>query len=103
MIRRLTDHEGEPGAACAELDPAEADRIFFPQYASRGLPAAARLLCGNCLVRNECALLALEAEEDEQPDHIFGIYGGFTAGERRRLLADRRNRRLTRSSSSGVP
>ncbi|OAR22048.1 hypothetical protein A8W25_30025 [Streptomyces sp. ERV7] len=61
------------GAACTKADP----EVFFD-----GTPGAievAKQICGGCPVRARCLRLALERGE------AFGIFGGLTADERRRL------------------
>ena len=60
-------------ALCAETDPDE----FFPDKGSN--PRAAKRVCGSCEVRAECLAYALEHGER------FGIWGGLSERERRRL------------------
>lgn len=61
-------------AACASADPEE----WFPE---RGEPAAlAKRICNRCPVREECLEYALAAGEK------YGIWGGTTERERRRLV-----------------
>jgi WhiB family redox-sensing transcriptional regulator len=58
---------------CATADP----ELFFPR---RGADtSAARSLCRACPVRDECLDYALETRQK------FGIWGGMTEGQRRRL------------------
>lgn len=85
------------GAACATLDPLEADAVFFPgKRHGRPLLAgdpstrAAVQLCATCIARYDCALMALEAEQDTPSAHRFGIFGGLTPTERARLARQRR-------------
>ncbi|WP_329377469.1 WhiB family transcriptional regulator [Streptomyces sp. NBC_01351] len=68
-------------AACRDADP----DLFFPA-AHAGAEqerrvAAAKELCRGCPIRRRCLTHALEVSESE------GIWGGFTARERRRLRA----------------
>jgi WhiB family transcriptional regulator, redox-sensing transcriptional regulator len=66
-------------AACADADP----DIFFPE---RGKPTApAKAICAVCPVRVECLEYALDASEK------FGVWGGTSEKERRRLRRDRRD------------
>lgn len=63
-------------AACAETDP----EAFFP-YADQndGTVRAAKAVCNGCEVRAECLRYALEVDEP------YGIWGGLTPKERKRL------------------
>ena len=63
---------------CREIPPA----VFFP---SDGVGVeAARRICANCPVKEPCLEYALATREKE------GVWGGFTARERRRLVRQRR-------------
>lgn len=56
--------------------------VFYPQ---RGVPtASARALCKECPVKAECLSYALENDER------FGIWGGLSERERRKLQRERR-------------
>jgi WhiB family redox-sensing transcriptional regulator len=68
-------------ARCVEVDP----EIFFPERG--GSSKAARAVCSECSVRQECLLYALTNREQ------FGIWGGTSERERRRLrrMAPSRN------------
>lgn len=77
-------------AACAGLDPAEADRLFFRS------PKSGRLLCRGCPVREECLEYALDQGDDDDSD---GVYGGTTKGERARIRYQRASRALTREDA----
>lgn len=63
----------QASARCTEVDP----EIFFPERG--GSSKAARAVCGECSVRQECLLYALANREQ------FGIWGGTSERERRRL------------------
>lgn len=69
-------------ARCTEVDP----EIFFPERG--GSSRAARAVCADCEVRLECLEYALNNKEQ------FGIWGGTSERERRRLRKDRTLRRL---------
>ena len=60
-------------ALCAQTDP----EAFFPEKG--GSPREAKKVCRGCEVRLECLEYALERDER------FGIYGGLSERERRRL------------------
>ena len=60
-------------ALCAETDP----EAFFPEKG--GSTREAKRICAQCEVRVECLEYALESDER------FGIWGGLSERERRRL------------------
>ena len=60
-------------ALCAQTDP----ELFFPEKG--GSTREAKRICRSCTVRAECLDYALAHDER------FGIYGGFSERERRRL------------------
>ncbi|MGQ0481988.1 MAG: WhiB family transcriptional regulator [Pseudonocardia sp.] len=62
-------------ALCRETDP----DVFFPDKGYS--PRDARRVCAGCEVRSECLADALARR-----DVRFGVLGGLTPGERRRLL-----------------
>ena len=59
--------------ACAETDP----EIFFPEKGESNRPA--KQVCRGCFVREQCLEDALERDER------FGIWGGLSERERRRM------------------
>src|SRR6202034_4009303 len=63
-------------ALCAQTDP----EAFFPEKG--GSTREAKRICMGCEVRDECLEYALEHDER------FGIWGGLSARERRRLKRD---------------
>jgi len=65
-------------ALCAETDP----EAFFPDKG--GSTREAKLVCRGCSVRGECLEYALANEER------FGIWGGLSERERRRVRLQRR-------------
>ena len=65
-------------ALCAQTDP---DAFFVDKG---GSPRAAKRVCRSCEVRAECLEHALEHDER------FGIWGGLSERERRRLKVERR-------------
>jgi WhiB family transcriptional regulator, redox-sensing transcriptional regulator len=75
--------EPDPGgnwrkqALCAETDP----EAFFPEKG--GSPREAKKICQRCGVRAACLANALERDER------FGIWGGLSERERRRLKTDK--------------
>jgi WhiB family redox-sensing transcriptional regulator len=60
-------------ALCAQTDP----EAFFPEKG--GSTREAKRVCGRCDVRNDCLEYALAHDER------FGIWGGLSERERRRL------------------
>jgi WhiB family transcriptional regulator, redox-sensing transcriptional regulator len=60
-------------ALCAQTDP----EAFFPEKG--GSTRDAKRICGSCDVRGECLDYALENDER------FGIWGGLSERERRKL------------------
>ncbi|MBK5228106.1 MAG: WhiB family transcriptional regulator [Actinobacteria bacterium] len=73
-------------ARCHEVEP----EIFFPERG--GSSKAARSVCSQCTVREECLEYALNNKEQ------FGIWGGTSERERRRLRRERAMRRLRTAS-----
>lgn len=71
--------EWKQHGSCRELDP----ELWYPERAdgTRGDTRAAKQTCGWCPVRLECLVYALERREP------YGIWGGMTAPERRKILA----------------
>jgi WhiB family transcriptional regulator, redox-sensing transcriptional regulator len=65
-------------ALCAETDP----EAFFPEKG--GSTREAKRVCGGCAVRDECLEYALGNDER------FGIWGGLSERERRRIRLQRR-------------
>lgn len=66
-------------AACAETDP----EAFFP---AKGAPTApAKAVCARCFVRQDCLAYALANPELTS----FGIWGGTSERQRRRLRKER--------------
>lgn len=80
-------------AACADLHPAEADRLFFNDQPGNGQALAvleAKRLCLTCPVRTDCLTEATNVEDW----YRYGIWGGLTSNER----AGRGPRRRARAS-----
>ena len=68
-----TNDAWRAAALCAQTDP----EVFFPEKG--GSTREAEKVCGSCEVRAECLEHALEHDER------FGIWGGMSVRERRRL------------------
>ena len=77
LVQGDLDDDGELSwqgdALCAQTDP----EAFFPEKG--GSTRDAKKVCGACMVRSECLEYALENDER------FGIWGGMSERERRRL------------------
>ena len=76
-------------AACRDSEP----NLFFPVGTTGpalDLIEEAKEICGECSVREECLMYALETNQEA------GVWGGYAEDERRRLrkrwLAERRRR-----------
>jgi WhiB family redox-sensing transcriptional regulator len=69
----LTHHQWQDRALCAQTDP----EAFFPEKG--GSTREAKKICLGCEVRAECLEYALAHDER------FGIWGGLSERERRRL------------------
>ena len=67
--------EWQEGALCAQTDP----EVFFPEKG--GSVQAAKRICWRCDVRTDCLQYALGTGEP------FGIWGGLTGPERRKLAS----------------
>lgn len=77
----ISPSSGLLNAACREIPDKEADKIFFPK-AGNG-HSQAKKICGDCLDRNECLAIALSFEVPGEGR--YGIWGGLSARERKRL------------------
>jgi WhiB family transcriptional regulator, redox-sensing transcriptional regulator len=74
LVEEDTEELGwQERALCAQTDP----EAFFPEKG--GSTREAKRVCGGCEVRAECLGYALEHDER------FGIWGGLSERERRRL------------------
>jgi len=67
------EEDWQERALCAETDP----EAFFPEKG--GSTREAKRICQGCEVRSECLEYAL------QHDERFGIWGGLSERERRKL------------------
>ena len=82
--------------SCASFDP----ELFFPEPGAD--TSAARAICRTCPVRRMCLDHAIETRQK------FGIWGGMTENQRRRLRRDRddhpaRPQAARNSSAPAVP
>jgi WhiB family transcriptional regulator, redox-sensing transcriptional regulator len=69
----LTDEQWQERALCAQTDP----EAFFPEKG--GSTREAKRICLGCEVKDQCLDYALAHDER------FGIWGGLSERERRRL------------------
>ena len=85
MRRKITlDRSWQEFSNCLGVDP----DLFFPE---RGASTReAKEVCRNCIVQNDCLEYALANSEK------FGIWGGMSERERRRI---RRQRALARQAA----
>ena len=72
----------QTNARCTEVDP----EIFFPERG--GSSKNARAVCEKCAVKVDCLEYALNNKEQ------FGIWGGTSERERRKIRRERARRRL---------
>jgi len=72
------DKSWQEWALCAETDP----EAFFPEKGES--TRAAKRICGDCPVKAHCLEFSLVNEER------FGVWGGLSERERRRLRTSRR-------------
>ena len=70
---RVDEQDWHSRALCAQTDP----EAFFPEKG--GSTRDAKKICSGCEVRAECLAYALSNDER------FGIWGGLSERERRRL------------------
>lgn len=69
-------------AACADLEPKEADELFF----TRAYQQIACVLCKRCPVAAQCLAMALDAESQASDRERHGVFGGTTASDRARAV-----------------
>ena len=81
ILDMLVGPEWARHAACKDLEPEDADKMFFPERGGKG--NAGRALCRRCPVAEQCLELALTEGE------AFGIWGGTSERERRVLRRER--------------
>lgn len=76
-VRQVTDDDNplswQADSLCAQTDP----EAFFPEKG--GSTRDAKKICASCEVRSQCLEYAL------QNDERFGIWGGLSERERRKL------------------
>jgi WhiB family redox-sensing transcriptional regulator len=68
-------------AACSELEVRESDRLFSCGRGQSRLVSRARAICAQCEVQGECLEFAIRHPDETE----FGVWGGTTPGQRRRL------------------
>jgi WhiB family redox-sensing transcriptional regulator len=96
VTMRADAHRTDPGwtleppedwtelALCSQIDP----ELFYPDKGGDTKPA--KRICADCEVRAECLAYALQHGER------FGVWGGLSERERRRLVPRRRPGRVAR-------
>ena len=83
LAREMGDLGWQESALCSQTDP----DAFFPERGSTTTTQDALAVCANCEVVAECLEYALE--NDEQ----FGVWGGTTEHQRRRMRPRRQTLR----------
>lgn len=77
----MSDLDWQERGICNQTDP----EVFFPNKGGDAtLIAAAKRVCMSCEVRVQCLDYALDNDER------FGVWGGLTERQRRRINRDRR-------------
>lgn len=71
-------------ALCAQTDP----EIFFPEKGQS--TREAKLICGRCVVREQCLAYALEDRD------LLGVWGGTAPRERNEIRKQQRRDELLR-------
>lgn len=61
-------------AACAGLEPAEADRLFFPEHGPS--PREAYEMCAGCPVADKCLQRAEALDASPFDVRVVGLWGG---------------------------
>lgn len=84
--------EWQKRAACLGVDP----KLFFPKRGDS--TADAKAVCRGCPVRQICLDTAMAAGEGE--GERFGIWGGLSERERRRIRARRRKVNLQKENGN---
>lgn len=64
-------------SVCTDIDP----ELFYPTMGDSTTSRAAKRICQDCPVRDECLALAVKNRE------MFGIWGGMSYPERRKFAA----------------
>lgn len=72
-LKKIFEDLPPVGGSCAESDP----DAWFPEKGDS--PRLAKLICLSCPIRSECLEWAMRT------DDRFGVWGGMTAQERRKL------------------
>lgn len=79
IIKDVRDADWIDNALCAQTDP----EAFFPERGK--VPAEAKRICQSCPVRADCLDYALRTGQR------FGVWGGLSERERRRLQPSRQH------------
>jgi WhiB family redox-sensing transcriptional regulator len=82
-----------PAGRCAEVDP----EIFFPGRETTRCVAAPKAICAGCEVVRECFTYAIRYRID------YGVWGSYSAPERRKLLREGAERRRAREVAEVPP
>ena len=97
LAELLFDGQGVPdwhaNAACRDAD----QELFFADPRSREQINAAKQICARCPVRSACLADVLAWE---RPAYRYGVVGGLSAEERRRLWQQLRRRQASEGGTA---
>lgn len=75
-----TKEKWQDHALCAQVSP----HVFFPDRGGSTLDA--KLICQGCTVDLTCLKYQIDFEEDPEVDGRYGVFGGTSERERRRIV-----------------
>lgn len=73
-IEQMPTLEWQTDAACLDTDPSG----FFPERETKRTTEAAKMVCNDCVVINDCLRYAVTTFQD------YGVWGGLSTTERRK-------------------
>lgn len=82
----MTGGDWRRGAVCVDLPDAELELAFGTDKEQRAFAASVCRSRG-CPVRMECLRFAMGSERSCSQGQWFGVFGGYTASERRAIVA----------------
>jgi hypothetical protein len=75
--------------------------VFFPAYGNEEQTEEIRSVCVPCVVRMRCLREAMAIEGIARGAPRYGVWGGTTAADRKRLAAELRKRRALARQDAG--